>query len=322
MEALKTPTAWPHVVIERGPPSAGVQAGDAIAFAPRELVTCQAHRWGSRACLSVGAAHDDDGAHVDPDEDKRWICHRVLTEPLRLEMRRTTHGDWFVDDAKPFAVGPWTLRFVLDGAPLATVKRFGPHLAAHCTAVGRASRLHGEHESLDERFSVYSEWLLPANGAARSLLVIERASGEVVYRLRPRRTGLDLSRIEALTMGVSLSAALLSSDLDPVGGARVAPEVAAGIAMQADDDQSGVAFVGWDGVLRHVDDVRGPFQYGCRARIFARLMRLKDLDVAKAQLAATRAVSVADVGAFVRALDPDAAARDAALVEECGVLAG
>lgn len=312
------PTIWPHLVVEDGPPIAGLEPGDAIAFAPERIVMCGLYKWGARFELAVRVEDD----HDDGDEERRTIARRVISDPLRLEIRHTTLADWsaVAPEQHVIGMGPWRLRFVLDGPPLATVKRFGPHLAAHCRAIGGANRYHGERTGMPGEQSIYTEWLLPANGAARSLLVIERPSGEVLHRVRPRMSGVGLFGLETLLYGDRLAA--LKPVVEVIGGPRLDPELAAGIAMQADDDQSGVAYVGYDGVLRHVDDERGASQFGCRARIYARLMRLADLETAKAQLATTRAATVEEVGAFISALDPERAARDAALVEECGVLAG
>ena len=120
------------------------------------------------------------------------------------------------------------MRFVLDGPPLASVKRFGAHVAAHCTEVGRFTA--------DDDGSIYSAWVLPANGATQQLHVIEHPSGEVVHRVLPRPIGVRVRAAQRLAPDAVLDR-----------------EIAAGIAMQVrDDDCAQRAFVGWDGVLRVV----------------------------------------------------------------------
>ncbi len=315
---MSTPSLWPHIVIEHGPAIAGLEPGDAIAFAPTQLLTCNVRAWGRRFELHVSARedHGDDG-----EEERRSWARRVMPEPARLELRLTTHADWSPVEPAQHVIdlAPWRVRVVLDGPPLASVKRFGPHLAARCTGIATASRYQGERDGEPEERSIFSTWILPAHGAARSLLVIERPSGEILHVVRPRTSGVPVFGGGLFTDGI----AAMSRELGRIGGAGFDPEIAAGIAMQAEDDQSGVAYVGWDGVLRHLDDDRAqPYDYGCRARIFAWLLRLRDLEVAKATLATTRAASIAEVSAVVSALDPERSARDAAIVEECGVLAG
>jgi hypothetical protein len=290
------PTIWPQVVIDDGPPIAGIEPGDAIAFAPGKQVFCAAHPLGERVALRIWS-HETELVTL--------ASHRVMSEPLRVERRASAQRTWTILDEpqRTIAVGPWRLRFVVDGAPLATSKRIGSHLVAHCTGLGTTQRLHGERSLTPEGELLFSQWVIPSGGATRSLFVIERAPGDLVHVVRPRASGIDLFEMERLA-----------------GGALDA-EIAAGIAMQADDDHSGIAAVGWDGVLRHLDDTRARFRYGCRARIFAQLTRT-DPARAKEDLERMRAASIAEVSGFVRALDPESAARDAALVEECGVLAG
>ena len=186
----------------------------------------------------------------------------------------------------------------MDGPPLATTKTFGPHTAVHPRAVGAT---YGQ--------GAFSEWLLPAHGARDVLLVHEAPDGTITWHTERRRIGVAVASLRAYAI----------DDIDR--------EVAAGIVAQMVDTQP-LTYVGFDGVARAIDGARSTYREPARAHLFSLLTRGSAPETSEGrrrvadELAQTRPATAHEIANVVRAVCADAYAREAALVEECGVLAG
>jgi hypothetical protein len=205
---------------------------------------------------------------------------------------------WQPTESDVVAQTPWRLRIVPDGAPLATVKTFGPHTAVHARVLGMS---YGQ--------GAYSEWILPAHGARDVLIVHDAPDGTITWQTQRRRLGVAIDALRTFA----------SSDIDR--------EVAAGIVAQLVDNQP-LTYIGFDGIARAVDGIRSEYRQGRRHEVYSVLTRgstspsaVVQRDVAN-ELAATRAATPHEIALVVRSICADAYARELALVEECGVLAG
>ncbi len=295
------PRNWPHLLVEDGPAIAGLAPGDTIALVPRARTYVDAVPWvdaGRRALFvwtSTSDVHagkawriDSDGAlqHVDHDAEGSGAPWRAVPDEGYVVQR-----------------GPWRLRFVGDGPPLATVKRFGDHVAVHA---------HHAHAFAGGR--ARSEWILPADGA-RNILVVEEShdGGALSWFSEPRRIGVEL---EALRIAASV---------DGRAERGLDREVAAGIVAQLTPGASSI--VGFDGVVRAIEGSRSTLDAPA-LEVYALLTRSRAAPrtaPARAQLqkelTAARVAAPAEIAQVVVALCPHAWAREEALVEECGVLA-
>jgi hypothetical protein len=288
-------TRWPHVRIEAGPAIAGLEPGDAIAVVPDEWIFLRSFYWSDdRFALAVECTSF---GHTTGDA---W---RVRSDPPRLEHvdYKGNFGSgarWEPAPTDIVVKEPWTLRIVLDGPPLATMKTFGPHRAVYPRLVNST---YGQ--------GAFSEWLLPEDGARNALIVTESLKGEVTWRVEPRRIGVPVGMLREAAV----------DDIDP--------EIAAGIVAQMEDTQP-MTYVGFDGVVRAIESTRSSYREAFLAHLFAYLTTgVRDLsgDAARAtasRLASTRPATQQEIANVVRALCADAWAREQAIVEECGVLAG
>jgi hypothetical protein len=297
---IAPPRMWPHVVIEDGPHIAGLAPGDRVAFAPDDWLFLRSFYWtdndngGERRALAIESTPF---GHTNGDA---W---RVKSDAARIEHidyagRFGSGAQWQPATSDVIVKEPWTLRIVMDGPPLATVKTFGPHTAVHARTVGAT---YGQ--------GAFSEWLLPADGARDVLVVTEATDGALTWQSERRRIGVAVAMLRAHAI----------DDIDR--------EVAAGIVAQMVDTQP-LTYVGFDGVARAIDGARSSYREPTRAHIYAHLTRGSVPAQPEGQrrlaeeLAATRPAARDEIAHVVRALCADAYARERALVEECGVLAG
>jgi hypothetical protein len=313
--AMHRPSRWPHLVIEAGPSIAGVEVGDMLPIDVGAIVSLLLHRWSpfpamqpspvSRPALYVRAAGRAD--HNGP----AW---RVLEHPVRVERTETAMvpESWQVDEPSvtsvrgprgvPAHISKWGVRFVVDGPPLGTVRTFGEHVACRPRLLG----------TVEEGTLARSEWLVAKGGAREVLLVDQTFDGALTWRTVPRQAGVN---IEQLRRAVPHEPKVIDK------------EIAAGIVAQMGATQ-GATLLGWDGVARPIAPPRGAIQ---DARVHAFLLMTRDspydldddlVEPAAAELATIRPASVHEIAAVMRSLFPEAAAREAAIVEECAVLAG
>lgn len=293
--SANAPRLWPHVVFEDGPPIAGLVPGDCIAFAPDDWLFVSAFYWNDeRSALTVESTPF---GHTNGDA---W---RVKNDPSRLEHidyggRFGSGAHWAPAASDVVIKEPWSVRIVMDGPPLATIKTFGPHTAVHARALGAN---YGQ--------GAFSEWIVPAHGARDILIVNESLDGVITWHTQPRRLGVAVGALRFTAI----------DDIDP--------EVAAGIIAQMVDTQP-LTYVGFDGVARAIDGARSPYREPTRVHLFALLTRGATPNNAEAErrvadeLARTQAATPHEIAPVIRALCADAYAREVALVEECGVLVG
>lgn len=297
------PRNWPHLLVEDGPAIAGIAPGDRIALVPRARTYVDSVPWDAgRQALFVWTSSYDVRA------GKAW---RVDTDGTLHHIDHDAEGSaapWrsVPDSGHVLQRGPWRLRFVGDGPPLATVKRFGEHVAVHA---------HHAHAFAAER--ARSEWILPADDARNILVVEEGHDSALSWFSEPRRIGVEL---EALRL-----AAAADGRADGRAEKGLDREVAAGIVAQLTPGASSI--VGFDGVVRAIDGSRSTLDAPA-LDVYALLTRSRAAPrtaparakLAK-ELAAARVASPVEIAHVVVALCPDAWAREQALVEECGVLA-
>jgi hypothetical protein len=301
------PRNWPHLLIEDGPSIAGLSPGDAIALVPRARTYVDAVPWDAgRYALFVWTSSYDVHAgkawRVDADGTLQHVDHDA----------EGVDAPWRLADAAQAVMqrGPWRLRFVGDGPPLATSKRFAEHLAVHA---------HHAHAFAGER--ARSEWILPADDARNILVVEEGHDGALSWFSEPRRIGVELEalRLAAAADGRARSASAL-------GERGLDREVAAGIVAQLTPGASSI--VGFDGVVRAIDGSRSTLDappldvYALLTRGRAAPRSASARSKLEKELTSTRAASPHDIAQVVVALCPDAWAREQALVEECGILGG
>lgn len=346
MTSLHRPSRWPHLLFEAGPSIAGVEVGDMLPVDVGQYVYLWRHRWSpfpamTPAAVSRPAVQVRVTDRADVVEGRTY---RVLEDPPRVERNDAalSGGVWLVEEptrtgARSSAEGvivsvsKWRFRFVLDGPPLATVRRFGPHVACRPRLVGTTRG--GTHAR--------SEWLV-ANGGARETLVVEQAfDGALAWQTHPRIAGVDIAMLRAALSGESRA-------LDR--------EIAAGIVAQL-DATPGSTIVGFDGVVRvaprsstntygtphaqgaqdaqgaqgaqeALDALDAPDRQDARdghIRVAAyRLLTANDAlddDTVARELAAVQPATTQEIAAVMRSLFSAQAAREAALVEECAVLA-
>lgn len=288
-----TTRIWPHILVEDGPPVAGLVAGDMIAMPADEWMYVG---------LRDGSLDIEHAQHHGPARNA-W---RVSSETMRLERgmywqktQQVNHDELHVceEDEHVLVVGRWRLRFVLDGPPLATRKLLADRLVCLPHRLG-ATRGGGP----------FCEWLLPDRGARDILVVtdvtdVAGSTGTTrTYKSEPRRSGVTLLALERASGGVGIDAS-----------------VAAGIVKQMTSTQP-LSYVGFDGVVRAVDGTRTSYRERSPAEAFARL-RNADGVAAVVELGRAVPASTEHIGVVVRALCPAAWTREQALVEECGVLA-
>lgn len=290
-----SPRLWPHVLIEDGPPIAGLAPGDCVAFAPDDWLFLQSFYWDDdKNALGI------ESTRFGHTNGEAWRVHGdgPRIEHIDYGGRFGSGARWQPAASDVVVRAPWTLRIVMDGPPLATVKRFGEHTAVHARLVGAT---YGQ--------GAFSEWLLPAHGARDILIVNEAADGVVTWQTQPRRLGVAVGTLRAFA----------AEDIDR--------EVAAGIVAQMVENQP-LTYIGFDGVARAIDGARSTYREGRRVDVYALLTRGATPTSSEAQrrfadeLAATRPATRDEIGNVVRALCADAYAREVALVEECGVFAG
>lgn len=280
------PTLWPQVLVEAGPGVAGVAAGTAIAFAPGEPVHARVDYWqGGRPTLVIEPRALN---HSGPEP--AW---RVLAEPPRLESYEMRAGAsasaWGPARSDEAVLGPWRVRFLIDGPALAVPKRFGMYMGVH----PRVLSFTGER--------AFSEWIIPSEGASSVFFIEESEDGTTYWMHEPRRSGV------------------LLADLRVLADAPIDAEVAAGIVAQMSETQPRTR-VGFDGIVRAMNGARDWRREGRIVDVYAALTGATgERALIEEELRATRRASPAEIANVVRHLAPDAWARERALVEECGV---
>lgn len=306
------PRNWPHLLVEDGPAIAGIAPGDAIAIVPGARVFVRAIPWlDDRPGLFVfNSLHEVTTANAwRVDVDGRVQYWDYESDGSNVEWRDVPASVSTSSSTSPagvaVTVGPWRLRFVSDGPVLASTKRFGSLTAAHC-----------HHVSAQPADVARSEWILPEDGA-RNVVVVEDggAPGDLRWFIEPRRAGVELTQLAA--------AAHESGGIEGIG-----KELAAGIVAQWVEGET-LSIIGFDGRVilqkgaRSVVDLPAVEVYGLLTRPAGRRHRQKPPAASKlqAELASVRPAEPDEIAAAVRALCPEAWAREQALVEECGVFA-
>lgn len=349
---VNAPRRWPHILIEAGPSIAGLEVGDMLPFSAGSVVNFWASGWSpftnmqrgpvSRPALTVRVASEVSGdgrAYRFVDDPPRVFRNDA---PLRgssssgsnssnagiggnssngsngnngnnSSSNAAVSGGWIEEPSDLVVnVSKWRLRFVLDGPPLATVRRFGPYVACRPSLVGAALNATVAR----------SEWLIANDGARQTLVVDQAFDGGITWRASPRASGKSLDEVR--TSIAHAHAHALDHDTTPK---LIDKELAAGIVAQISDTQRAALLLGYDGVVRSLEPL-GERSSGVRARVYRTLTRGESMewqhsdDEMAAELRATTPASVEQLRAMMHGLFADAAAREAAIVEECAVLAG
>lgn len=313
-------TRWPHLLLETGPPIAGVEPGDMLPVNMGDILYLWPHEWrpfpltpGQRSPVSRPAIE----MRTSERADMSIPAWRIADDPPRVEHSETAAraDSWIVEEPSqtgsgtmgvPLTMSKWGFRVALDGPALGTVRRFGEHIACRPRLAGTTR--DGTHAA--------SEWLV-AQGGARNLLVVEQSfDGAMTWATTPRPMGVHVSLLRrAIPHGPHEESPFLDKEL------------AAGIAMQLHDRREFPrAHVGFDGLVRTYGAPHGGERI--RLRTFLKLTHgpydLDDdiEDAALIELASIKPAPIEAIAALMRSLFPVAAAREAALVEECAVLAG
>jgi hypothetical protein len=319
--SLHRPSRWPHLLVESGPSIAGIEVGDMLPVDVGQVVYLWAHKWSpfpsmapspvSRPALQVRVV---DRPFVN---SPAW---RIVDEPPRVERSETAmvSDSWFVDEPSitsvrgprgvPVHASKWGLRFVLDGPPLATVRTFGDYVACRPRLVG----------TVEEGTIARSEWIVASHRARNVLLVDQTFDGALTWRTEPRVAGVHVSLVRYAV---------------PHEHKVLDKEIAAGVVAQMKPTQ-GETLVGFDGVARPVFPPRGGSS-DAREHAFLAMTRetnsgsdandMNDanaLEATRRELAQTPPATIEQIAAVMRSLFPEQAAREAAIVEECAVLAG
>lgn len=322
MTSLHRPSRWPHLFLEAGPSIAGVEVGDMLPIEVGKVVYLWSSRWSPFLAMSPPAVSRPAlQVHVTDTPLHNGPAFRVLEHPARVERTETAliHESWQIDEPSitsvrgprgvPAHVSKWGLRFVLDGPPLATVRKFGEHVVCRPQLRGTA----------EDGTVARSEWIVARNGAREVLLVDQTFDGALTWRTEPRRPGVAIAHIaRAVPHAVHASH-------EPHEHKGVDREIAAGIVAQLGETQD-QGIVGFDGIVRVAVSDRAA--RAGRILAYAALTRgttqLDDraIEAMRAELATIAPASVEQIAAMMRSFFPEAAARDAAIVEECAVLAG
>jgi hypothetical protein len=150
------------------------------------------------------------------------------------------------------------------------------------------------------------------------LLVDQTFDGTLTWRTEPRRPGVRLASIRHAIPHATPH----DTTHEPK---HVDKEIAAGIVAQLGPTQD-EAIVGFDGIARVVVPERA--RRAGRVHAYLALTHGTDdvdddvIERARAELATIQPAPVEQIAAVMRSLFPEQAAREAAIVEECAVLAG
>jgi hypothetical protein len=306
--------------METGTPQAGLQAGDAFSLVPDhwhfvkapwsfndspvlELTSTIGYMWTGHAFRYASAEERFEECRV-VDGEHTWL---PATRPA-LELGDVDSNPRRSSSPHPIA---WRLCFLEDGPAVTTVRRFGPHLCVNPFVTWCSNDVASSTWTLVRSDGTLSALDVSEDLAATRARADVRAPLDVTafsFRERPRPTPAELS-------------------WKPAAMRTLDPEIAKGIAVQM-RDTLGPSWVGFDGVVRHL---LPDFPMGAasrhRASDFQELTRgtfpKSDAErrEAKAEYDATRAATIDEVGAVMRALFPLDWAREQQLAEECGVLA-
>jgi hypothetical protein len=285
---------WPQIVLEDGPPLAGLDVGDRIAFPPdRALVFYEQ----PLLITTVGPRERATGEH--------W-CVNSATRSVEY---KPAAGGWGPARAQPegahvrgsdvVSVRGRRFRILVDGPALATVKEVAPNVrAAHATSLRCWSA--GDAGTV-------STWL-QVSRRMRTLVEVEQ-----------RERGAPRVRVHTRAVGVSLDELYVLAEAHPFER-----EVAAGIATRVRDGEPNVA-VSFDGEVNSPSAKAegGPLRAEVYAKLaYARQPAHDEIGALTRELDATAPASSEQLRAIVRGLFPQECAREEALVEECKVLAG
>lgn len=287
-----TISIWPQLLLEDGPPIAGIEVGDAIAIPPDRPINA----YESANLLLIAPM-----PYLELRPEAKLAGWRVDSASGRVE-RKEVDTAWAPAASPTLVLRGRRFRFVVDGPALATVKEFpGKVRVAHARSI---LSFRADDQREQEAISI---WLQVSRRMRNDVLVEERPGSGLRTLVRRRAIGIPVEVLFEV------------AERHPFER-----EVAAAIAGGLRDGEPNAA-VSFDG------DVNSPSDTAdgglSRADTFARLaygrrIAPSELIAMNRELEGTPRATRERLRDLIRGLFPAEHARETELVEQCRVLAG